>query len=58
MSVEGDLLGTLGIFLSGAGSLLNALGAIHFERKRAQKDCEQRIDAFKQGLRLGGRVRK
>ena len=53
MSIEGDLLGTIGIFLSGAGSILTAIGAIHYERKRGQKDCDQRFQAFREGMKAG-----
>jgi hypothetical protein len=50
---EGDLLGMIGIFLSGAGSILTALGSIHYERKRGEKICNERLDAFREGLRIG-----
>lgn len=50
--VSGDILGTIGVFLSGAGSILTALGAIHYERKRGEKACQQRIDALHAGVRM------
>lgn len=53
MGVEGDILGTVGVFLSGAGSILTALGAIHYERKRGEKVCDQRFAAFHAGLEVG-----
>lgn len=52
--VSGDILGTLGVFLSGAGSILTALGAIHYERKRGEKACQARLDALMQGYRMRG----
>jgi hypothetical protein len=53
VGVEGDILGTIGIFLSGAGSILTALGAIHYERKRGEKECDKRFAAFREGLTVG-----
>jgi hypothetical protein len=53
VGVEGDILGTVGVFLSGAGSILTALGAIHYERKRGEKVCDQRFAAFREGLEVG-----
>lgn len=53
MPIEGDILGTIGIFLSGAGSILTALGAIHYERRRGEKVCDERFAAFREGLKLG-----
>ena len=50
--VGGDILGTVGVFLSGMGTLLTAVGAFHFERKRSQKECQQRFDAFLDGMKL------
>ena len=54
--VSGDILGTIGVFLSGMGTLLTALGAFHFERKRGQKECQQRFDAFLAGMKLRGEL--
>ena len=51
--VEGDILGTVGVFLSGAGSILTALGAIHYERKRGEKMCNERFKAFREGMEVG-----
>jgi hypothetical protein len=58
MDIGGDLLGTVGVFLSGAGSLLTALGAIHYERKRAEKDCEERFAAFREGMRVRDEIKQ
>lgn len=52
VEVSGDILGTVGIFLSGAGSLLTAFGAIHYEKKRGEKECDKRFAAFHAGLKL------
>ena len=48
----GDLLGTIGIFLSGIGSVLTGWLAIRFESKRGRKVCEERIDAFLKGIEM------
>jgi hypothetical protein len=53
MGIEGDILGTIGVFLSGAGSILTALGAIHYERRRGEKNCDERFAAFREGLEVG-----
>lgn len=53
MGIEGDVLGVLGIFLSGASSILSAFGAIRFERKRGEKICNERLEAFREGIRIG-----
>lgn len=53
MDVGGDILGTVGVFLSGAGSILTALGAIHYERKRGEKVCNERFQAFREGIDVG-----
>jgi len=50
--VSGDILGTIGVFLSGAGSILTAFGAIHYERRRGEKICNERIQAFKEGMKI------
>jgi len=53
MDIEGDLLGTVGVFLSGMGTLLTAFGAFHFERKRGRQECKEKFDAFREGMKLG-----
>jgi hypothetical protein len=49
---EGDVLGTIGVFLSGAGSIMTALGAIHYERRRGEKICREKFEAFNEGMRM------
>lgn len=62
VEATGDILGTVGVFLSGAGSILTALGAIHYERKRGEKMCQERFDAFYEGVemreKLGAREKR
>ena len=53
VEVSGDILGTVGVFLSGAGSLLTALGAIHYEKKRGERICDERFQAFRDGIEVG-----
>jgi hypothetical protein len=55
--IEGDLLGTIGVFLSGAGTLLTAFGAFHYERKRGEKECEKRFQAFLEGMKIRGELK-
>jgi hypothetical protein len=52
VAVEGDILGTVGIFLSGAGTLLTAFGAFHYERKRGEIECAKRFEAFREGMQM------
>jgi hypothetical protein len=54
---SGDLLGTIGVFLSGAGSILTALGAIHYERKRGEQVCNERFAAFREGMKVKDEMR-
>jgi hypothetical protein len=52
VDVSGDILGTVGVFLSGAGTLLTAFGAFHYERKRGEAECAKRFEAMREGLRV------
>ena len=52
VEVTGDILGTVGVFLSGAGTLLTAFGAFHYERKRGEKECDRRFAAFRAGMQM------
>jgi hypothetical protein len=53
MLIIGAVLETIGVFLSGAASILSALGAIHYERKRGEKVCNDRFKAFREGMQVG-----
>ena len=44
-------LATLGAFLSGAGAVLGAIGALRLERRRGLRECERRLEAFREGLK-------
>jgi hypothetical protein len=46
------------VFLSGAGSILTALGAIHYERRRGEKACKEKFDAFNEGMRVRDTLKK
>jgi hypothetical protein len=48
--VSSDLLTALGAFLSGMGSILSAFWYVKAMRKRAEQECEKRLQAFKDGL--------
>jgi hypothetical protein len=58
VEATGDILGTVGVFLSGAGSILTALGAIHYERRRGEKICRERLEAFREGMRVRDELEK
>lgn len=48
-----EVIAALGAFLTGAGSVLSAIVAIHFERKNARRECEERINALLKGYEMG-----
>jgi hypothetical protein len=52
--VSTDLLTALGAFLSGMGSVLSAIWYVRAMRKRAELECEKRLQAFKDGLHERG----
>jgi hypothetical protein len=52
LDASGDILGTVGVFLSGAGSLATAFGAVHYEKRRGEKICQERFDAFREGMKM------
>jgi hypothetical protein len=52
VDATGEILGTVGIFLSGMGSVLTGWLALRYESKRGKEDCEKRIDAFMKGIEL------
>lgn len=46
-------LAAVGAFLSGAGSVLGATFVIRSMRKRMQRECEERLALFKEGIATG-----
>ena len=52
-----DQLAALGAFLSGMGSVIGGFWVIRNVRRRAEKDCQQRLaelhDSLVEGVRLG-----
>jgi hypothetical protein len=42
----------LGAFFSGAAAVISALISLRVVRKRCEEDCEKRMDALREGLRL------
>lgn len=44
------VLSALGAFLSGAGSILSAALYVRAARKRYERQCQERLDAFARGL--------
>jgi hypothetical protein len=43
----------LGAFFSGVGAVISALVSLHVVRKRCEHECEKRLDAFREGLKMG-----
>lgn len=46
-------LAAVGAFLSGAGSVLGAIFAIRALRRRLERECRERLDLFREGIRTG-----
>lgn len=48
----------VGAFLSGAGAVLSSVTALHFMRKRMEKDCQRRIDEVRKSIHEGYEMRE
>ena len=48
----------VGAFLSGAASVIGAVTVIHGLRRRMERECEQRIAMFREGIEEGRRPRQ
>lgn len=48
-----EALTAMAAFLSGFGSVLTAWLGVRWERKRSRQECEDRIAAFEEGMKLG-----
>jgi hypothetical protein len=48
--VSADQLSAIGAFLSGMGSVLSAVWYVRAMRKRFHAECEERLQAFRDGL--------
>ena len=55
--MSGSYLAGLGAFLSGAASVLGAWFVIRSMRKRLRRECEERLELFRQGIEEGRRPR-
>lgn len=53
MSIDEQVITSIAAFLSGFGSVLTAYLGIRFEKKRSRQECEDRIKAFQEGMKLG-----
>ena len=51
-NLDPQILAAVGALASGGGSLAAAIYFVKQERKRAHKDCDERIEAFREGLRI------
>jgi hypothetical protein len=49
----GDQLDALGAFLSGAGSVIGAIWAIRALRRRLERECAERLELLREGIRIG-----
>jgi hypothetical protein len=48
----------LGAFLSGAGAVLSSVYALRAMRRRAERNCDKRIEEVKRALHEGYEMRK
>ena len=48
--LTGDALAAIAAFISGIGSVLTGWAALHYEAKRSDKNCQERIDSFMKGI--------
>ena len=48
-----ELFTALGAFLSGIASVLTAMYFVRRMTKRMEKECEDKMNAFKEGIKLG-----
>ena len=53
MNFDEQVITSIAAFLSGFGSVLTAYLGIRFEKKRSRQECEDRIKAFQEGMKLG-----
>jgi len=51
-SLDPHLVAAAGALLSGGGSLAAAVYFVKAERKRAGEECDKRLEAFREGLRI------
>lgn len=43
----------IGAFLSGAAAITGSIYALRSVRKRAEEECERRLEALREGFRMG-----
>ena len=55
-AVSPDALAGLGAFLSGAGSVLGAWLVLKSERKRMNRECEERLRQYKEGIEMAEKI--
>jgi hypothetical protein len=53
MDLDEQVITSIAAFLSGFGSVMTAYLGIRFEKKRSRQECEDRIKAFQEGMKLG-----
>jgi hypothetical protein len=53
-----DQLAALGAFLSGAGSVLGAWLVLKSSRKRLERECEERLRLFKEGIETAEQIER
>jgi len=45
----------IGAFFAGAAAVISSMVSLWLSRKRAEQECERRIEAFKAGMRAAWR---
>lgn len=56
--MSSDQAAAIGAFLSGIGSVLSATWYVRRSRKRAEADCDKRIDEIKRALHEGVEIER
>lgn len=54
--MSSDQIAALGAFLSGAGSVLGAWLVLKSSRKRMERECEEKLRLFKEGVEMAEKI--
>lgn len=58
VELSGDFLSATAAFLSGVGTVLTGALALRYERKRSKEECDQRFEAFREGMTIGDKLKE
>jgi hypothetical protein len=49
---SGAVIESIGVFLSGIGTVVTGWLALRYEAKRSDRNCKERIEAYMTGIRM------